>query len=71
MVIIPASQYCDVDHVVKNEGYAAVDNDHVMIATAISQVALISTGIPKIVNSFIEPGNSSETFLVQLKPLNS
>ena len=29
-----------------------------MIATAISQVGLISTGIPKIVKSFIEPRNS-------------
>ena len=66
--MIPAIQYCEVDHVPKNEGYAVVASDHVMMATAINQVALISTGIPKIVNSFMEPRNSSETFLVQLEP---
>jgi len=58
VVIRPAIQYCEVDHDPKNDGYAVVANDHVMIATAISQVALISTGIPKIVKSFIEPRNS-------------
>jgi len=60
---MPAIQYCEVDHNPKNEGYAVVASDHVMIATAISQVALISTGIPNIENSFIEPRNISETFL--------
>ena len=41
--MMPAIQYCEVDHNPKNEGYAVVASDHVMIATAISQVALIST----------------------------
>ena len=60
VVRIPASQYCSVAQCRKNEGYAVVDNDHVIMATAINQVAFISTGIPNIENSLIEPRKCSE-----------
>ena len=54
---VPASQYCCGDQKRKNEGNALVENVHVMMANAINQVTLMSTGIPRIVKSFSDAGN--------------